>query len=273
MDVTDVQVEYSKEPDYSVYGEQNVGILVWDGAENETELETELIIRSVVEEITVEAGSTVPDCSAFLIPGMQGNTELVFFTDMQNINMNQVGDYDINIQADGIVYMVKMHIVDTMAPVITLKDLTIYSGDSLKIEDFVESVVDVADISYDYVTEPDVSTPGESEITIKAMDESGNATEGTAVLTVLRPEPEPIKVENDTENGFEESTLQVYEEAQESVPTEVSAFQGTKLNVECILQNPEGHVLHGAALLCKRIFKWKDIHMVCKRALSCADRV
>ena len=59
-----------------------------------------------------------------------------FITPLQQINTNQAGDYNIEISADQTSYTTVLHIKDTTAPELVLKDIEIYTFETISMEDF-----------------------------------------------------------------------------------------------------------------------------------------
>lgn len=98
-------------------------------------------------------------------------------------------------------YQIALNIIDTEAPVITLKDseITIKDTEEFNVKDYVESVVDNVDGSVDYTVEGEVASEddkyvaGDYTLTIKAKDSSGN--ESTSELKVIVEESEEEQIE------------------------------------------------------------------------------
>lgn len=180
QDETATTISFVTQPDYSLYGEQKVTLSVTDLGGNTTTCETALVISSVKREITKEAGNAFPNLNEFLaVP----ETSAAFVTATGGINMAVPGEYVIDIRVNGSVYPSTLHIVDTTAPTLTLKDMTVSTMEEPTMEQFVVNATDVTELTYAYVKEPDFSKVGKQEITIRATDTSGNSTEATAYLT------------------------------------------------------------------------------------------
>lgn len=187
-DVTALTVAFQKAPDYTVYGEQIISVQVTDLGGNTTICETSLITRSVKAEITMEAGSTVPAVSEFLI---NHNPAAAFTTDTSAIDTDIPGDYPLEIAVDDTVYPTTLHIVDTTAPTLELQDVTRYTYNTPEMEDFIVGADDVTELTYTYVKEPDFSIIGKQEVTIRVTDTSGNSTEKHASLTLKKDTDTP----------------------------------------------------------------------------------
>ena len=186
-DMTKVSCTFVAEPDYTIYGEQNISILLTDLGGNKSVYETALIIRPAKEELTIEAGAALPALTDFLLSEHKNAS---FLTPLEQINTNQPGDYNIEISADGTSYTTVLHVKDTTAPELILRDIEIYTFQTVSMEDFIVSVSDISPVDCSYVTEPDLSFIGTQQIVIRATDKSGNIMEQTAELT-LRQDTEP----------------------------------------------------------------------------------
>lgn len=189
QDETATTVTFATQPDYTVYGEQKVTLNVTDLGGNTTVCESALVISSVKRELTKEAGNPFPLVSEFLAAP---ESSAAFATAVNGIDMRTPGDYTIDIRVNGIVYPSTLHVVDTTAPALQLRDLTVSLFDEPALEQFVVSATDATDVTYAYVKKPDLSVEGQQEITIRATDTSGNSTEVSASLTRAKDTVAPV---------------------------------------------------------------------------------
>lgn len=183
QDETDTTIAFATVPDYSIYGEQPITIRITDSGGNTTVCETSLITRSVKAELTLEAGNQVPAISEFLI---SENPAAAFTTDINTIDTKVPGDYTLEIAVDGATYPSTLHIVDTTAPTLELKDITRYTYNTPEMDDYIVSANDITELTYTYVKKPDFSNLEKQEITIRVTDTSGNSTEKSASLTLKK---------------------------------------------------------------------------------------
>ena len=90
------------------------------------------------ESITVEVNSDWPENTDFF-ESIENYDKNLITVDYQDLDVTTVGEYEVQLNAEGynsVKVMVK--VVDTTAPELTLKELTIDYGDAYDIEDFVE---------------------------------------------------------------------------------------------------------------------------------------
>lgn len=194
QDKTAVTVSYAEEPDFKQYGMQTVPVILTDLGGNTAECEATVIIRSTVEEITVEAGGAAPTLESFLLTD---NTQAKLLTPLSGISTDKVADYEIRIDADNMIYTSLLHVVDTIAPVLEVTDISTYTTGSLSVEDFVVSAEDVTTVTYSFDQEPDMSQTGAQDVIIRAVDEGGNITEQEALLILEEDTEAPVIEAND----------------------------------------------------------------------------
>lgn len=99
-------------------------------------------------------------------------------------SLKDVGEHEVTLTINGEVFKVKVNIKDTIAPELTVKDVQKYMDEDLpKVEEFVESVDDLSEVS---LTMSKIEkTVGEHEVTITASDEYDNKTSKKAKLTII----------------------------------------------------------------------------------------
>ena len=127
----------------------------------------------------------------------------------KDVDTNKLGEQEVilEVQKNNIVKEVPIvvSVVDTAAPVITLKNetMTITQGDSYSLIDNIESVSDLIDGNLDYLESAedgrskyysisysdDINSVGVHEIVINAIDNSGNKSTQKFTLEVVEPEP------------------------------------------------------------------------------------
>lgn len=187
-DATEVAVSYVREPDFSQPGKQNVDILLTDLGGNETRLVSELFVSQVVSELTVEAGSRIPELKDFVIEGEDAE----FVTNIRTFNYAAPADKKVSLKVDGMVYEVDLHIVDTVAPEVAVQDVRNFTLLPRAAEDFIVSVEDVTKVTAVFKKEPDVTLIGEQTVEISVTDEGGNETVKSAKLILEEDTEAPV---------------------------------------------------------------------------------
>ena len=145
---------------------------------------------NITSEITIEAGAPL-EATDFL--AMDWGMKAKFSSDVSQIDMADTGDYIVKVRYHGTDYLCKLHIVDTMAPVVTPKNMVVYSTDLPKPDIFIEQVQDGTAVTVTYVQTPDMSIEGEQEVQLCVTDCGGNAVFTTATMTVT-PDYEGPKI-------------------------------------------------------------------------------
>ena len=113
--------------------------------------------------------------------------------DIDTINSYDVGEYDLKSVYDGQEKVTKITIQDTIAPELVLKDVTLYTEQTITdTNQFVEKAEDLAGVTLNILTEIDYSIVGDQEVTIEAVDGHGNKTSQTAKLTIKEDTEGPV---------------------------------------------------------------------------------
>lgn len=189
QDVTEVKVTYVKEPDLAYFGVQQVEIALTDAGGNQIQISSQMISRVAAAELTLEAGESFPELQAFLEKEVK---EASFLTDISTIDTKKLGDYMIEILANGITYTTQLHIRDTIAPAVEVRNLTIYNSERVTCEDFVAKAADATKLTYAFETEPNMAILGEQPLVLIVTDEGGNTVKKELLLTVLEDTVPPV---------------------------------------------------------------------------------
>lgn len=175
-DITGVKASFVTQPDVNRAGYQNVGIQLKDGAGNTTLLETRLCISNLKREVVLEAGSEMPQPQEFLedVAGFE-NTQISYLTIASTIDTTILGKQSILMLVDGVELLTSINVVDTVAPVVTVKHIDGYVGKVLEPSVFVDSVYDMTQVTYSYAQEPDWNSEGSGSGQVTVTDSSGNS--------------------------------------------------------------------------------------------------
>lgn len=188
VDATAVTITYKEAPDFSKMGKQQVEVVLTDLGQNETVIVSQLIVAPVLSEVLVEAGSSAPSISEFVIDGVNGE----FVTDMTAFDYSVPADMTVTVKVEENTYDTTMRIVDTTAPVVEVQNVKGYLNVPYKAEEFVLSVEDVTEVTAEFVKEPDTSKEGEQQVTIRVTDAGGNETVKEATITISRDTEAPV---------------------------------------------------------------------------------
>lgn len=144
----------------------------------------------VVEELTVEAGSSMPELSDFLLRQVRNPA---FATDLtESVDMHMVGDYEVAILISGNRYTSILHIVDTVAPVVTTREAEIYTDETLDPMDLIAGIEDATPTTAEYGEEPDFTVPGRRQVELLVKDAGGNCTRTTVSVNILEDTVPPV---------------------------------------------------------------------------------
>lgn len=185
-DATTVSVVYVEAPDFDQWGEQQVTVLLSDRGGNVVRLETTLFISPVLAELQWEVGAAAPTADDFT---MAGNEKKLLTAD---IDTAQPSRQTVNIEVDGVIYDSILNIVDTVPPVVEVRNVTGFINTPVSAEDFLVSVQDITAVTAAFAEEPDITAAGSREVGLVFKDESGNETRASAILTLEEDTEPPV---------------------------------------------------------------------------------
>ena len=132
-------------------------------------------------EVTVEAGSVSVDPCAFRTNDQ--DPDPVFLAGVSREQLCTPGSYAVALQCGRRSYEARVHVVDTVAPTGTTRDLT-SQGEMPSADDFIAELHDVTPVSVSYKTMPDMTQNGVQTVSLLLTDSTGNRTTLTATLTL-----------------------------------------------------------------------------------------
>ncbi len=159
--------------------------------EAELEEEEAEVLNPFVEELTLEAGSDLPDAKAFLLDSAYTGT-VTLQTDPEEIDTAHVGTYAVTLLAEEVSWAVTLTVVDTIAPQGTPQEVLYFCGGTLAAESLLEEITDATDVTCTYLEEPDLTQEGTIYPVVVLTDEGGNTTQVTCTLTLVLDETAPV---------------------------------------------------------------------------------
>ena len=138
---------------------------------------------NIVGSVTVEAGREGISANEFRKEDK--GIDAQFLSDLTSVDLNTVGTYPVQIQYKNKTYDCSVVVVDTIAPQGTIRNVSVYSNQTLTPEDFVTNIVDASPVTVSWKTEPDLTVEAQTLMTITLTDASGNRSEYEAVLSVF----------------------------------------------------------------------------------------
>jgi len=143
------------------------------------------------EELTIELKAELPTVKDYILSGkVEDNSSLTYRDSKEevvNVDTSIIGTYSVYLDKEKIS---TLNVVDTTAPVLKLKNITIDENKKYKVNDFVESCEDNSeeDCSFSYAEEKmsQYTKAGTYDITVIAKDQSNNETKETVKLTIKK---------------------------------------------------------------------------------------
>ena len=190
-DASNMEVSLGNEVTINGFGEYHPLIIVKDEYGNETSQECLLNISYIKSKFILEYGNKLT--KEDLLFNVAEYQDTINQQDIDTINSYDVGEYDLKSVYDGQEKVTKITIQDTIAPELVLKDVTLYTEQSITdTNQFVEKAEDLAGVTLNILTEIDYSIVGDQEVTIEAVDGHGNKTSQTAKLTIKEDTEGPV---------------------------------------------------------------------------------
>ena len=187
-DQTECTLQFEKEPDYKVVGEQDVTLVCKDRGGNMAQATTRLRVIGIYPEVTLEAGAKRPDASVFAF----GEQNAALLTPLSNIVMDEPGDYTISFSVDGIRYDSILHLLDTTPPQamgVTYEGFACYPKTP---EELIDGLADATEVTAEFVEDPHFDEPGERDVQIRLTDKGGNEQIITSHIVLAADEEAPV---------------------------------------------------------------------------------
>ena len=200
-DLSAVTIDFLKQPDASGYETQKLTVVVMDACGNSTQKECTLAFSWVHPEVTLELGQELTK-EQILIDGSK-DQELLDQAQLDAINAAGIGSYEVRSTAGSMTRVCKVTVVDTTGPAVTVKPVTVYVGDEIKVEDLVETAEDLSgDVTLRLGKPVDTSEAGTKTAAVEAVDPHGNVTRVEAKVEVIADTEAPaIKFSGDLTVG------------------------------------------------------------------------
>lgn len=189
-DATPVTIEFTKEPDTSRPGEQEVSLILMDTGGNSSKLTAKLTVLEVKSKIQIEAGSeAVVMPEDFLTNDFY---DISFVTDVSSLDYSRPTTHEIQIKVDNRILTSYIEVVDTTPPVGSAVNQVAWINEPIEAHEFATDISDLSGVQVSFKKSPDFSLEGDQEVAILLTDDFGNTTELQAILTVKRDTEAPV---------------------------------------------------------------------------------
>lgn len=149
-----------------------------------------LVAYAIIDSVTVshkdtvyaEAGGAMPTVEDFFPATERAEAKSAQLIVAPGVDTMQLGSYDVQLQIKGKTYPCKLVVEDTVAPQATTKDISAFSIESVRPEDFIESITDVTDVTVTFAKAPDANAE-EQTVKLLLTDLGGNTATVSAKMT------------------------------------------------------------------------------------------
>ena len=161
-----------------------VGVYIFLNVSNKTKT-SNVVLKNVEIELGSEVSSNIDDYATF--NGIASSSCSLNTNNISTDTVNQ--EYEFTITCNGVTYTGKAKIVDTIAPVVEVKEVTVQVGSTVSPEDFIDNCDDASECSYQFKNEDTVKgyltqAGTDNPVEIVVTDEAGNTANVTALLNV-----------------------------------------------------------------------------------------
>ena len=170
------------------YEDQSFTVVVEDEYGNAVSKICTLSIVWMKTEYTLELGEQLDKEDLLFNP--QRDAYMLKQEDIDTVNQSGIGEYTVASLVNEDVC--RIHVVDTTPPELVLTNISVFQGEEVTVDSFVESCFDASgDVQVRLTTQPDVDNLGIQTMTIEATDVNGNTTTSTATLAVVKDKTPP----------------------------------------------------------------------------------
>ena len=190
-DVSETKVEVLNNIVINGYNDYKVKVQVSDKYNNKVTETRTLRIAMSRQEVIKELGS--PLTKEDILYNVKETGDFINQEEIDNINKNGVGEYEIIINANNLEFKTKIIVQDTTPPNMELQNVKIYDDQKVESKDkFIKSITDASnEFETTMKTEIDYTKLGDQEIIIEAVDKYGNKIEKKATLSIIQDKVAP----------------------------------------------------------------------------------
>ncbi|MBQ8249899.1 MAG: transglutaminase domain-containing protein [Clostridia bacterium] len=191
-DRSEFKAYFHESPDFENVGWQVVTVILEDEYGNAARFKALLNIHDFKSDYTIEAG-TPNEVFVKELPQKSETSNLVpYLPDDVFVNELPIGTHKIELQGEYSKLPISLTVIDTIAPVITLKSVQIYSGTEPDAAVFIDTCEDASEVTFTLGSEIDTSLLGEQVVTVIATDAAGNFTSCSTSMYVIKDTEKPV---------------------------------------------------------------------------------
>ncbi len=190
FDHSEITLSFEKEPDYKTFATQDIVVSAIDAHGNETLFDCQLQLLDIPAQVTLECGTDTETFLASLLAHVPDGDKPRVGASF-DASALAPGEHELRLNGKFSALTVNITARDTVAPMLSVKPCTVYLGQTVSAESFVESVVDATAVTLSFASTPDTSAIGSADVTVIATDAAGNKTAMETKMTVIRDTTPP----------------------------------------------------------------------------------
>lgn len=190
-DISDSYVSFLNRPTFDTAGTHEIALIGDDEYGNKAQFSATVNVHPVPTPLTLEAGSTAEQLQAVISEYVGGN-EFPKVPEGFTPETLLLGKTQTELIGEYSPISIELNITDTTAPSLTVKNISVLTGNMPHISDAVIDCTDASPFKLEFGELPDTTVEGSYEITVIATDSSGNSTEKTITLRVSKDCVPPV---------------------------------------------------------------------------------
>lgn len=147
-------------------------------------------LELVSDHQSVEINSEV-DFKTYIKEVKNGSIEDVVI-DISEVNTKELGDYVVYYKYKDKIHELTLSVVDTISPVVEVKEVSVLQGHQVKVEDLIVSITDATATTSKFEKEYDFTKEGKHEVNIVVEDEGQNKTIVKTTVEILIDKTAPV---------------------------------------------------------------------------------
>lgn len=173
------------------YGDVTVEVIATDASGNETKESCTLSYVWMRTQLTLELGTKLTKGDILMNAEKDGS-----LLDQKKLDelTAAAGEYTVSATTEGgQTASCIITVVDTVAPTLKVKNVQVFDGEPVALEDFLEEASDLSgEVTTRLLQTPDTTTPGTYTVTVEAADVNGNTATAEAQLEVVKDTAAPV---------------------------------------------------------------------------------
>ncbi len=148
-------------------------------------------IEFKTKSVSVEINSEL-DPLEYISKVRKCNIDDIKINDDDDLDMSKLGEYVVIYNIGKKDYELKVKVVDTVSPEFNVKDLEVFLGDKVDINDIVSDIKDETKTEVSFSKDYAFDKEGEHKIKVEVVDEANNKTKKEVIVKIVKDNEKPV---------------------------------------------------------------------------------